>query len=312
MIDAVSNMKNRFGLAGLVGPAEAAKFLDQNWPRLPFVAHNLQTTLHSVFDLPFLQSREALLNAWPATIQAHLPDIADESSSIDVDAKDARKLFANKMALLFNNVQTLSTELQNRLRALAKDLGLPSSTHARCMIYATPDGKGTAAHFDQNINFVIQLHGTKKWWLAPNQHVENPTERFTIGQELDPELASYSHTPMPLQMPNENKREIVLQPGSVLFVPRGWWHCTEATGEALALNFTFSQPTWVDIFTLALRSRLSLSPAWRELADGVTSANEALRANATGELNDLLTELVDDLPHWRAEDILAATEGEIE
>ncbi len=312
MIDAVSNMKNRFGLAGLVGPAEAAKFLDQNWPRLPFVAHNLQTTLHSVFDLPFLQSREALLNAWPATIQAHLPDIADESSSIDVDAKDARKLFANKMALLFNNVQTLSTELQNRLRALAKDLGLPSSTHARCMIYATPDGKGTAAHFDQNINFVIQLHGTKKWWLAPNQHVENPTERFTIGQELDPELASYSHTPMPLQMPNENKREIVLQPGSVLFVPRGWWHYTEATGEALALNFTFSQPTWVDIFTLALRSRLSLSPAWRELADGVTSANEALRANATGELNDLLTELVDDLPHWRAEDILAATEGEIE
>lgn len=312
MSDAVSNMKNRFGLAGLIGPAEAAKFLDQNWPKVPFVAHNLQATLHSVFDLPFLQSREALLNSWPTIIQAHLPDVADESSSIDVDAKDARKLFANKMALLFNNVQTLSTELQNRLRALAKDLGLPSSTHARCMIYATPDGKGTAAHFDQNINFVIQLHGTKKWWLAPNQHVENPTERFTIGQELDPELASYSHTPMPLQMPNENRREIILQPGSVFFVPRGWWHCTEAAGEALALNFTFSQPTWVDIFTLALRSRLSLSPAWRELANGVTSANEAFRANATGELNDLLTELVDDLPHWRAEDILAATEGEME
>ena len=180
------------------------------------------------------------------------------------------------------------------------------------MIYATPDGKGTAPHFDQNINFVIQIHGTKKWSLAPNQHVENPTERFTIGQELDPELASYSQTPMPLQMPVDGKQEIILQPGSVLFVPRGWWHCTEATGEALALNFTFSQPTWIDLFILALRSRLSLSPAWRELADGVTSANEALRATAAGEFNDLLVELVDDLPHWRAEDILAATEGEIE
>ena len=312
MSDPVSNMKNRFGLAGLFGPGGAASFSDHNWPKEPFFAHNLQTTLHSVFELPFLQSLEALLSTWPNIIQAHLPATADESSSIDVDAKDARKLFANKMTLLFNNVHTLSTELQNRLRAIAKDLGLPSSTHARCMIYATPDGKGTAAHFDQNINFVIQLHGTKKWSLAPNQHVENPTERFTIGQPLDPELASYSLAPMPLQMPIAGRQEIVLRPGSVLFVPRGWWHCTEATGEALALNFTFSQPTWVDLFTLALRSRLSLSPAWRELADGVTSADKALRANATGEFNDLLSELVDDLPHWRAEDILASTEGEIE
>ena len=312
MSDAVSNMKNRFGLAGLIGPAHAAEFLDHAWPKHPFAAHGLQATLHSIFELPFLRSREALLSAWPSTIQAHLPDVADESNSIDVDAKVARKLFANKMALLFNNVEPLSTELQNRLRSLAKDLGLPTSTHARCMIYATPDGKGTAAHFDQNINFVIQLHGTKKWWLAPNANVENPTERFTIGQELDPELASYARVPMPTEMPIENRQEIILRPGSVLFVPRGWWHCTEATGEALALNFTFSQPTWVDVFTFALRSRLTLSPIWRELADGVTSSNLAIRESATGELNELLAELVDDLPHWQAEDILAATEGEIE
>ncbi len=312
MNDSVTNMRNRFGLSGLFGPKLAGDFMAEAWPKEPFLAHGLQPTLHSVFELPFLQSLNALLGAWPSAIQVHLPDVADESSSIDANAKDAQKLFSNKMGLLFNNVQTLSTELQNRLQALGKDLGLPVSTHSRCMVYATPDGKGTAAHFDQNINFVVQLHGIKKWSVAPNATVENPTARYTMGQELDPELSSYIENEMPTAMPTEGKRDFVLDPGSVLFVPRGWWHSTEAKGEALALNFTFNQPTWIDIFTLALKSRLSLSPAWRELADGVTSANADLRANAKGELDDLLAELVEDLPNWRAEDILWATEGDLD
>lgn len=176
------------------------------------------------------------------------------------------------------------------------------------MLYATPDGKGTAAHFDQNINFVLQIHGTKTWWLAPNETFENPTERFTIGQPLDPELASYAMAEPPSEMPGPQEK-IVLKPGSMLFVPRGYWHRTEASGEALALNFTFSQPTYVDVFLLALRSRLTLSPDWRALADGVTSADPSRRELAAMKLDKLLMDLTDDIPNWRAEDILGATEG---
>jgi 50S ribosomal protein L16 3-hydroxylase len=276
------------------------------------VVHGLQQTIKSLTELPFLQSLEALLNSWPHAIQAHLPDVRDESSSIDTTPKDARRLFANKMALLFNNVQMISPELTAWLSALRDDLGLPNSTYGRCMVYATPDGKGTTAHFDQNINFVLQLHGEKRWRLTPNQNVENPTQRYTIGQPLDSELASYIHAEMPTQLPDSESQEIILKPGSMLFLPRGFWHSTEASGEALALNFTFSQPTWVDLLTLALRSRLLLSPEWRELADGVTSANPERRLSAQTKFDELLAELVSDLPHWQAEDILGATEGDRE
>ncbi len=301
----------KIGLSALIGAKNAAEFMAGSWPKQPFVAHNLGTYIQPILDISFLQSLEALLQTWHGPIQAHLPDVSDESSSIDVNSKEARKLFSNRMALLFNDVQSLSPELENWIKALAKDLGLPASTYGRCMVYATPDGKGTAAHFDQNINFVLQIHGTKHWSVAPNTSVENPTQRFTIGQDLDPELASYAENEMPGEMPNKGRREITLKPGSILFVPRGWWHCTEATGEALALNFTFSQPTWVDLFTLALRSRLLLSPAWRELADGVSSANQGNRLVAQNQLDELLSQLVEDLPNWRAEDILGATEGDI-
>jgi len=299
---------NTIGLSALVAPQSTDDFFTQSWPKLPFVAHGLDQTIRSLTQIPILQSLDSLLNAWPSLVQAHLPDVADECSSVDANPQDAKKLFANKMALLFNNAQTISPELQRWLLQLQKDLGLPTSTYGRCIVYATPHGKGTAAHFDQNINFVLQLHGNKKWWLAPNTSLVNPTQRHTLGQPLDPELVPYLENDLPLAMP-ENAQEILLKPGSMLFVPRGYWHSTEAEGEALALNFTFSQPTWMDLFSLALRSRLSLSPIWRELADGVTSADGERRLLAQETLEVLLEELVKDIPSWQAEDILNATEG---
>lgn len=287
--------------------ALSSKFMKEKWPKKPFVVHD--TKLESLTSLPFLSSLDAMLNSWPNKVQVHLPDVSDESSSIDATTKEARQKFSEGMALLFNNVQTISPILQEELETLRGKLGLPMSTIARCMVYATPTEKGTAPHFDQNINFVLQIFGTKKWRIAPNETFVNPTERYTIGQPLDSELATYCEGELPTQMPSENSEEIILQPGSLLFVPRGFWHTTQAEGDALALNFTFSQPTWVDLFAAALRSRLTLSPEWRELADGVTSTEGFRRASARAKFDGLLAELVDDLPNWNAADILAATEG---
>ena len=295
------------GLAPLIHPLSTPEFLDRYWPEKSFVVHHLKKSVKPLTDLPFLKSLDALLGSWPNAVQAHLPDLSDEASSVDASPCDARKLFANGMALLFNNANKISPVLNQWLEAISKDLGLPALTHGRCMLYATPDGKGTAPHFDQNINFVLQLYGTKKWWIAPNQHVHYPTQRHTAGLPLDPELQPYSRSPMPKSMPS-GSRQILLKPGSLLFVPRGYWHRTEAKGEALALNFTYSQPTWIDLFTAALRTRLSLSSEWRELADGVSSADPTRRKIAVLKFDALLLELVGDLPNWRAEDILAATE----
>ena len=87
--------------------------------------------------------------------------------------------------------------------------------------------------------------------------------RFTMGLSMDVELESYATAPMPTQMPADTS-EFTLDPGSMLFVPRGSWHSTQAVTDALALNFTFSAPTWIDIFTTVLRARLSHSPEWRD------------------------------------------------
>ncbi len=299
----------QIGLEPLILPHTREEFLSGGWPHVPVAIHGLNESIRALRNLSFLQSREALTAMWPFAIRAHLPDASDESSAIEIRGVDAEKVFANKMSLLFNNVERLSPLLVEWLAKLARDLGLPMSTYGRCMVYATPDGGGTATHFDQNINFVLQLHGTKTWWLAENETFQNPTARHTLGQTIDPELSPYQQGEFPKEMPSTAGR-IELKPGSLLFVPRGTWHRTEATGDALALNFTFNQPTFIDVFTLALRSRLMLSPAWRELADGVTSRDVDRRLRATEKLEMLLHELADDVPNWQASDILQATEGD--
>lgn len=297
-------------LSALIGDSNLEAFWTGKWPQSPFVLHGLNFDF--VREIHAFDSLDALLASWRGNVQVHLPDVADEASSIDASTADAKKLFSNRMGLLFNNVETNIPALKPWIEAIKADLGLPQMTYGRCIAYATPDGKGTAAHFDQNINFVLQIHGTKVWKLAPNFHVANPTVRHTLGLPMDKELAAYTE-PLPIVpqevMPSGETIEVALKPGSLLFVPRGYWHSTSAEGEALALNFTYNQPSWADLLTVALRSRLNLSPEWRELADGVSSQDSNRRLQAEARFNELLVELVHDLPNWQASDILGATEG---
>jgi 50S ribosomal protein L16 3-hydroxylase len=293
------------GLSALIHPHTFEEFFASYELNEPFVVHQNTEHMQVIRDLPFLESLETLLKSWPSAIQAHLPDVRDESSSIDTNTKDAQKLFNNGMGLLFNEAQNISPLLVEWLEEIKKDLGLSQMTYARSLIYATPDGKGTAAHFDQNINFVYQVHGTKVWHMARNTDLVNPLTRHTMGTMPDPEMMGYLEAPLPTSMPKEVET-YELRPGSILFVPRGYWHSTEAEGDALALNFTFTAPTWLDLFTAALRSRLSMSPEWRETANGVNDSD--FRYLAEKKFDLLLSGLVDDLPHWRAGDILDAIE----
>jgi len=286
----------RPGLAALLHPHAVSELAASI---APFAIPGARDAVDALCAIPVLASLDTLLDSWPDQIAVHLPDLADEASAIAATPHDARKLFASGMALRFDGVQRFAPALVPWLAAMRGELGLSALTEQRCLVYATPAGAGAAPHFDQNINLVLQVHGTKTWWLAPNTHVARPLTRHTLGQAADPELSSYATLPMPDALPAD-RTEVVMAPGSVLYVPRGTWHATHATTDALSLNFTFSPPTWIDLFTAALRSRLALSPAWRATAAPLEPA----------ALDALLRELAVDATTWTADDILAATEAE--
>lgn len=293
-------------LEEMFDPMTRSQFFENYLGNKPIVLHNRQEVFADLTHLPFLKSFDDLIKAWPTAVTAYLPGTPDEVNSSKLSVEDAKKAFEQEgRGLCFDDANNYSPEINEWLEMLKMDLGISNLTISRSLIYAIAKGKGTAAHFDQNINFVYQVHGTKKWWVAPNTSVENPMTRHTIGHPLDEELASYAQNPMPDSMP-EDAEEFILKPGSLMFLPRGAWHKTEALSDAISLNFTYSAPTWIDILTTALRARLAQSDVWRETASFVNEQD--LHVHAIEKFDFLLSELAEDVQSWKAYDILKSTE----
>ena len=271
-------------LEQLFAAPSLAHFLEAYWPRKPAVAHGPVERLGTLASLPELSTVMHLLDIYKDPVMVILPDERDESSAIKVDARAALKLYRNGMALCFSSVDEFIPEVDRWLQSIRRELGLPSATWARALIYAGGAGAGNRPHYDANANIVVQLKGTKRWTLAENTDVIDPTDRWTMSSpQLPAELGTEGVSP-PRQMP-ESAQVFDLSPGSVLLVPRGYWHSTEVgSEETLALNFTYSQPTWAEVLTAALLNRLHRTARFRGLADGLESPLPARQQAAQAEL----------------------------
>jgi 50S ribosomal protein L16 3-hydroxylase len=284
----------------------AASFVERCWPEQPLVFHGPLARLGALGALPELETLERLLGAYGDRVRVALPDKRDEHSSLQVDALTAATLHRAGMALILNGVERFFPVVEQWLGGLRRELGLPLKCEPRSIIYVTPAGGGNSPHFDANANFVVQLRGTKRWRLAPNHAVRHPSDRWAMNQaEVPDELAAELSGTLPEALP-EDAQTIDLLPGSVLFVPRGFWHATEAGEDTLALNFTFGQPSWADLVLTALRQRLLADEGWRALADGLCAADPARVEAGRAQLVHRLGLLQAEVAQLQPEAIIAS------
>jgi hypothetical protein len=73
--------------------------------------------------------------------------------------------------------------------------------------------------------------------------------------------------PFPEALP-EDAREYALEPGHVLYIPRGYWHEVVGASDDPTLSLTLHYPalTWADLIAPALRTLLLHKPRWRMCA----------------------------------------------
>ncbi len=303
----------KLDLKDLIAPFSLNEFMASHWPDKSLFVPSSAKKIENLLILPQLQSLENLIAARTTQIRACLPDFDDEYSSIMVGPSDALKVYQNNMTLVFDLMQKQSPEIAESLKNITQDLGLVVGSYeynlcqARSIAYATPAWCGTRLHFDANANFIIQLSGTKKWKLAQNQSVLHPTERFTAGSlEMPLALEKQCHAELLHEMP-EDAVEYLMEPGSVLFVPRGVWHETTTEEDSLSLNFTFSQPSWADVFSKSIHGLLLNSPQWRELCIGLGSSAQTETLQAEKKCQELVLDLILQLQNVSAADLL--TEG---
>jgi cupin superfamily protein len=126
-------------------------------------------------------------------------------------------------------------ELAAFCRSLERTLGHPTQVNA----YYTPRAaQGLPVHHDTHDVFVLQVAGEKRW-LVYEPALELPLK----SQKYSAELGG----------PGPPVHDLVLRPGDMLYLPRGWLH-EALTSECDSLHLTVgvNVVTWLDAFRAAL------------------------------------------------------------
>ncbi|UGQ14860.1 cupin domain-containing protein [Yinghuangia sp. ASG 101] len=114
-------------------------------------------------------------------------------------------------------------ELHPPLGAFADELARFLRTRVQVNAYASFTGtEGFGTHWDDHDTLVVQLEGAKRW------RVFGPTRAVPMFRD----------TEAPEEPPSEPLAELVLRPGDLLYVPRGWWHAVAADQGEHSLHVT--------------------------------------------------------------------------
>lgn len=285
-------------MLSIMFPDELELFREGPWPDDLFVCPQRAGRAAGISTLPELASIDALLAVYDAPISQRWPEGRSERVK---GANAALAAYRAGATLYLRKVERFVPALDDILTEIADELGLLPSLMTT-EIFASSARSGVAMHADYDINFQILFRGRKTWRVAPNEHVRNPTEMcLPDGNLFDPfQVEIADRTPFPSRMPDD-ARTCVMEAGSLIFVPCGWWHETAAEGECLALNVVCKGPRMADVLADGLRRHLFRDPAWRALAHGMFGANAARSGPRAEEFGAMLAHLGTVLDPERAD-----------
>jgi 50S ribosomal protein L16 3-hydroxylase len=289
-----------FGLASLTAPLSSEQFLTEYWPDRLFLNHGDAARIAPMTDIPELRDARSLSRVHHESVIVYLPpEVAEKERRLGgrMRASDAVELYDRGGRIEFNQVDRWVPALREHMQRIERDLGLPAG-RLTCSYFAMPPGAVVLPHFDTQPALCIQLKGTKTWHIGRTPAMPAPLHNHVLDT-VSPVIGNYYDGELPVKMP-EDALEVVMKPGSVLYLPRGHVHATRSHDHTLSVTLDINLPTWTDLLVQTLRSRLSRMEAWRGHALGVDGS-----AAARGEARSRLTEL---LPQARTvfEEVLAS------
>ncbi len=281
-------------LPTLVAPLSSEEFMREHWPTQPFWSTGGSERLERLRDVPELESPEVALSK-ARSVKVFRP--AGQMSVVP-DGKAAMPLYRLGLTCYLGSRHIPG--LNRSTERLAADLGLPSGL-IDCEVFCSSGESGAWMHSDYDVNFALLLNGNKRWRMAPNEHIRNQTNMCVPSTREAPDalqLDLADRLPFPERMPDD-ALEVDVEAGGLVFMPRGWWHETEASGDCLQVNFVVQGPTCISVLTHALKERLTKDPDWRAFAFDVFGEPErrdaamqrfaALLPGLRDQLDDLLT-----------------------
>ncbi|MFF2775902.1 cupin domain-containing protein [Streptomyces sp. NPDC058052] len=158
----------------------------------------------------------------PGGVGASVPDQLDDTA--------LWRSLADGSTLVLQALQRTWQPITDFVARLGTELGHPVQANA----YVTPpQNRGFDDHYDVHDVFVLQVTGTKRWMVHEPVHPAPLRDQpWTAHRAAVAEAAR-----------SEARIDTVLEPGDVLYLPRGWLHAAEALG-TVSIHLTLGIHTW--------------------------------------------------------------------
>jgi ribosomal protein L16 Arg81 hydroxylase len=230
-------------LSNLLRPYSREKFLKQNWANeAVYIPNDGEKKFNQLFSWEKLSY---LLNfhefKYPELRLVLDEKVLDESANANLI-----KLCQEGATLIINGVHKLIPEIATFTAEVKYSLGYGTQVNAYC---SWPGRQGFSSHYDTHEVFILQVDGSKKWCVFTD------TNKYPL-----PEQKSESLPP-----PNrEPYLSCILNPGDVLYIPRGHWHYAVALDQpSLHLTLGVHNKTGID-FIEWLVNELRKKEDWRQ------------------------------------------------
>lgn len=241
-------------LGRLIEPVPTEQFFAHHWERQPLRVHTQNSDRFTS-----LVSRESL-DALLAEGDLHHPSV----SAIDhrhrirseaytypsglIDSVRLFKLWAEGASMVFSQLESKNLSLAMLCRALEQEF----SIRFQANIYLTPgNAQGFRPHYDSHDVIILQVEGRKHWLLY-----DTPVELPLRTDEFDPERVGCG----------EVTDEFDLNPGDVLYLPRGLMHDARTLEGEHSLHITLGvlNTPWSELFTDVLEKIVRQDPRFRQ------------------------------------------------
>jgi lysine-specific demethylase/histidyl-hydroxylase NO66 len=196
----------------------------------------------------------------------------DTVEYVVADAKDVWSNFQSGCTVRLLCPQKHVDPVHSLLSTLELEFGCMIGANA----YLTPgrNSQGFAPHYDDIEAFILQLEGYKHWRVYPPFNKLETLPRVSSRDYTDKEMEDV-----------EPVFDVVLGPGDVLYMPRGWIHqahtpstsvANEQDGHSLHLTISAMQTwAWGDLLEMVMPEALEAAAA----SDTTTSLREGLPRN---------------------------------
>ena len=291
-------------LAALMAPSSVAEFLDEHWPRSAFATHGPRARLPAMMLDKLLSSPIELAHGYSGRLRftgggcERMVQVADVSAATLQDMG---------LTLQFVDIGLCVPGAPAFMRQLEAELGLHEGSVSISAFNAPREG-GLRCHYDAQDLISVQLHGTKEFHHAPMQEIRNPFgwQFMPMGpdfEDLYPQAGDGFPDPRRASFKTAH-----LQPGSVLFLPRGTWHYTEASDDSLSLSIMIDPVPALQCALDQLRLLLLQDGDWRQPLYGARGSGRNYAA-ARAQAAILLAALPAIVARLAPEDLLDSSSG---